>query len=271
MRIRLAKEVSYKATVTYLFSTAQNTTTQHLIPTTPLTPKTTMPSKLGDSSNLQFLYACLESGQPKRIDFQEVAKEFGLSVPAARMRMRRLHDALGDKQLGEKQGGKVTKPKSGALGRKAKRVGKKSGAKEGLEVNWKGAEDADDDDEEDIAGGKVERRRGGELKKEESDDDQAWKTLPEAVEPGTSDEVHAQATMLSPPVAALHQDPLAAKPQTLHHHASLEVTNTVSFEEDNSNFLSFLDGNTYSSAHVALPQGQDDQAFLEDYQPYYLQ
>lgn len=229
-----------------------------------------MPSKLDDSSNLQFLYACLESGQSKRIDFQEVAKEFGLSIPAARMRMRRLHDALGDKQLGDKQGGKVTKPKSAALGRKTKRVGKKTGAKEGLEVNWKGTEDADDDDEEEIAGGKVERRRGGELKKEESDDDQAWKTLPEADVPDASGEGHAQATMLSPPAAALHQDPLQVQPQTHLHHESLPVPNTVSFE-DNGDFLPLPDVNTYSSAHVALPQAQDGQAFFEDYQPYYLQ
>ncbi|KAM0702333.1 hypothetical protein Q7P35_011243 [Cladosporium inversicolor] len=230
-----------------------------------------MPSKLDDSSNLQFLYACLDSGQFKRIDFQEVANEFGLSVPAARMRMRRLHNALGYKQLGDKQGGKVTKPKSAALGRKAKRVGRKTGAKEGLEVDWKGAED--DDDEEEIAGGKVERRRGGELKKEESEDDQAWKTLPEAVVPGTSGDGHSQATVLSPPppsAAALHQDPLEVQPQTLLHHTSLPVPNTVSFE-DNGNFLPFSNGGTYSPAHIALPHAQDGQAFLEDYQPYYLQ
>ena len=226
-----------------------------------------MPSKLDDSSNLQFLYVCLESGPQKRIDFQEVAKEFGLSVPAARMRWRRLQISLG----GDKQDGKVTKPKSAALNRKTKRVGKKIGVKEGLEVNWKGAEE-DDDDEEEIAGGKVKRRRGGELKKEESEDHQAWKTLPEAVMPGTSGDGHSQATMLSPPppVATLRQDPLEVQPQTVLHHASPPVPSTVSFEGD-GNFLLLPDGNTHSSAHVALPQAQDSQAFLEDYQPYYLQ
>jgi len=224
-----------------------------------------MPSKLDDSSNLQFLYVCLESGPQKRIDFQEVAKEFGLTVPAARMRWRRLQLSLGGKQ-----DGKVTKPKSAALSRKTKRVGKKGGAKEGLEVNWKGAEDGDDDDEEEITGGKVERRRGGNLKKEESDDDQAWKTLPEAVVPDVTGEVHAEATMLPPPFAAPYQDPPEFQPQTLLHHESLPVPSTVSFE-DNGNFLLIPDGNTCSSAHAALPQAHDGQALLEDYQPYYLQ
>jgi hypothetical protein len=224
-----------------------------------------MPSKLDDSSNLQFLYVCLESGPQKRIDFQEVAKEFGLTVPAARMRWRRLQLSLGGKQ-----DGKVTKPKSAALSRKTKKVGKKIGAKEGLAMTWNGAEDGDDNDEEEIAGGKVDRRRGGNLKKEESDDDQAWKTLPEAVVPGTSGEVQAQGTMMPPPVAPMHQDPLEFQPQTLLHHESLPVPSTVSFE-DNGNFLLTPDGNTYPSAHVALPQARDGQVFPEDYQPYYLQ
>ena len=228
-----------------------------------------MPSKLDDTLNLQFLYACLESGQPKRIDFQEVANQFDLSVPAARMRMRRLHDALGIKQ-----GGKVTKPKSAALSRKAKRAGKKGGAKEGLETNWKGAEDADnDDDEEEVIGGKVESRRGGKLKKEESEDDQVWKTLPEAeaVVPDISGETQAQATMLSPPYAALPQESLEvpAQPQILLHHASPPVPNTVSFE-DTSDFTLPPDMHVYSSAHVALPQSQDGQTFPENYQPYYF-
>lgn len=223
-----------------------------------------MPSKLDDSSNLQFLYVCLESGPQKRIDFQEVAKEFGLTVPAARMRWRRLQDSLGGKQ-----DGKGTKLKSTALGRKTKRVGK-NGAKEGLEMNWKGAEDGDDDNEEEITGSKVERRRGGNLKKEESDDDQAWKTLPEAVAPDVTGEVHAQTTMLPPPFAAPHQDPPEFQPQTLFHHESLPVHSTASFE-DNDDFLLIPDGNTYSSAHVALPQAHDGQAFPENYQPYYLQ
>jgi hypothetical protein len=225
-----------------------------------------MPSKLDDSSNLQFLYVCLESGPQKRIDFQEVAKEFGLTVPAARMRWRRLQISLG----GDKQDGKVTKPKSAALSRKAKRVVKKIGAKEGLELKWKGAEDGDDDDEEEVNGGKMERRHGGKLKKEESNDDQAWKTLPEAVVPGTSGEVQVQETMLSPPVAAMYQDPLEAQPPTLLHHASLQVPRTVSFE-DNGDFLLPLDAHVYSSEHVALPQTQDGQAFSENYQPYYLE
>ena len=227
-----------------------------------------MPSKLDDSSNLQFLYVCLESGSQKRIDFQEVAKEFGLSVPAARMRWRRLQISLG----GDKQDGKVTKPKSAALNRKTKRVGKKSGVKEGLEMNWKGAKDGDndDDDEEEITSGKMERRRGGKLKKEESDDDQAWKTLPEAtrIYPTTSGEEGSPATMLSPPSAPMHQDSQEAQPQTLLHQASLSVPNTVSFE-DHSNFLLSPEGNKYSSAHVALPQMQDGQAFSDN--PYYLQ
>jgi len=225
-----------------------------------------MPSKLDDSSNLQFLYVCLESGPQKRIDFQEVAKEFGLSVPAARMRWRRLQISLG----GDKQDGKVTKPKSAALNRKTKRVGKKIGVKEGLEVNWKGAkdDDNDDDDEEEITGGKVERRRGSKLKKEESDDDQAWKTLPEVVYPSTSREENSQATMLSPPIAPMHQDSQEAQPLTLLHQAPLPVPNTVSFEE-NGEFLLPLDAHVYSSAHVALPQAQDGQAFSEN--PYYLQ
>lgn len=234
-----------------------------------------MPSKLDDSSNLQFLYVCLESGPQKRIDFQEVAKEFGLSVPAARMRWRRLQVSLG----GDKHDGKVTKPKSAALSRKAKQVGKKSGVKEGLEMNWKGGKDGDndDDDEEEIAGGKVERRHNGNLKKEEGDDDQAWKMLPEAVVSSTSGEVtgtsgedYSQSTMLPPSVAALYQDAPEAQPQTLLDHAPLPVPSDVSFE-DSSNFLLSPGGNTYSSAHVALPQRQDNQAFSENYQPYYFQ
>ncbi|GAB7332354.1 hypothetical protein MBLNU13_g04176t1 [Cladosporium sp. NU13] len=228
-----------------------------------------MPSKLDDSSNLRFLYVCLESGPQKRINFQEVAKEFGLSVPAARMRWRRLQISLG----GDKQDCKVTKPKSAALNRKIKRVGKKSGVKEGLEMNWKGAKDGDnddDDEEEEVTGGKVERRRGGNLKKEESEDDQAWKTLPEVVLPNTSGEEHSQVTVLSPPlqVAALYQNPLEAQPQAMLHHALLPVPSAASFEHS-SNFLLSPDGNTYSSAHVALPQTQDGQVFLEN--PYYLQ
>lgn len=223
-----------------------------------------MPSKLDDSSNLQFLYVCLESGPQKRIDFQEVAKAFGLSVPAARMRWRRLQISLG----GDKQEGKVTKPKSAALSRKTKRVEKKSGVTEGLEMNWKGAEDGDDDDEEEIPSGKVERRRGGKLKKEESDDGQAWKTLPEAVVPDISGETHDQPIMLSPPVAAIYQSPTGVHPQTQLHHASLSVPNTVSFE-DNGDFLLPSDAHVYSSAHVALPQAHDGQAFQENYQPYY--
>lgn len=225
-----------------------------------------MPSKLDDSSNLQFLYVCLESGPQKRIDFQEVAKVFSLSVPAARMRWRRLQLSLG----GDKQDGKVTKPKSAALNRKTKRVGKKSGVKEGLEVNWKGAKDGDndDDDEEEITGGKVERRRGSKLKTEESVDDQAWKTLPEVVCPSISGEENSQATTLSPPIAPTHHDSQEAQPQTLLHHAPLPVPNTVSFEE-NGEFLLPLDAPVYSSAHVALPQAQDGQAFSEN--PYYLQ
>lgn len=225
-----------------------------------------MPSKLDDSSNLQFLYVCLESGPQKRIDFQEVAKEFGLTVPAARMRWRRLQLSLG----GDKQDGKVTKPKSAALNRKNKRVGKKIGVKEGLELNWKGARDGDndEDDEGEITGGKVERRGGSKLKKEESDDDdQAWKTLPEAVYPSTFGREQPQATMLSPPIAQMHQDSHEAQPQTLLHHAPLPVPNTVSFEE-NGEFLLPLGAQVYSSAHVALPQAQDGQAFKN---PYYLQ
>jgi hypothetical protein len=151
--------------------------------------------------------------------------------------------------------------------------------KEGLEMNWKGGKDSgnDDDDEEEIAGGKVERRRNGNLKKEEGDDDQAWKMLPEAVVSSTSGEIlgtsgedHSQSAMLPPPVPALYQDAPEAQPQTLLDHVPLPVPSTVSFE-DSGNFLLPSNGNTYSSAHVALPQTQDSQAFSENYQPYYFQ
>ena len=80
-------------------------------------------------------------------------------MPAARMRWRRLQISLG----GDKQDSKVTKPKSTALSRKAKRIGKKSSAKKGLEVNWKGAEDGDDDEaDEDDPPEPRERHHGGE-------------------------------------------------------------------------------------------------------------
>jgi hypothetical protein len=51
-----------------------------------------MPSKLDDTSNLNFLYACPESAQPSRIDYLEVAKKFGIQTPAARIRLHRLRE-----------------------------------------------------------------------------------------------------------------------------------------------------------------------------------
>ena len=219
-----------------------------------------MPSKLDDTSNLHFLYACLESGQPKRVDFQQVAKEFGLSVPAARMRYRRLQAGLGGKQ-----GDRVSKPKSAAVNRKAQRSGKKSGAKEGLEMKWKGAEDGDDDDDEEITAGKIEGD-GGKMKKEESDDDYVWKALPEAVPSSTPVEAQAQATVLSPPSAPLHRDSVQVQPQMLFHNTPRPATNPTE-----GSFLRSSGGYVHTSAHVAMPQMDDSQTFPADYQPNYLQ
>jgi hypothetical protein len=227
-----------------------------------------MPSKLDDTSSLHFLYACLESGQPKRIDIQEVAKEFGLSVPAARMRYRRLQSSLGDKQ---NDNARVTKPKSDAVIRKAQRIGKKKSEKEGLEMKWRGAEDGDDgndDDEEDVAVGKVEDRAGGKTKKEETVyEEAAWKTLPETIVTGSSNvEGQAQATILPPPYVSPYLGSLQAQPQ-----ATLRHTPVPTLVEGQGDFLDAPDGYVYSSTHVAMPKTVDDQANAAEYQSGSLQ
>jgi hypothetical protein len=133
-----------------------------------------MPFKIDDASNVQFLYACLESATPNRIDYGEVAKKFGIQTPAARMRFHRLREGMGGKPTA-----KVSRAKSIAASRRKQGDAKKP-SKEGLETNWKGMND--DDDDEEIAVGKKEGR-GGSLKKEEDEgnDENAWKMLPEAV------------------------------------------------------------------------------------------
>lgn len=176
-----------------------------------------MPSKIDDFSNVLFLYACLESASPNRIDYAEVAKKFNIQTPAARMRLHRLRNDLGGKPTAN-----VSKIKLAVASRRKQGKGKKT-AKEGLETEWRGMDDDDDDedDDEELVVGKAEDYTG-EMKKEEEevDDRNAWKLLPEAVVGVASADVHAQvyggydqtATML-PPTAPAYQDSPQSRPQ----------------------------------------------------------
>lgn len=207
-----------------------------------------------------------------RIDFQAVAKEFGLSVPAARMRLRRLDDALG-----VTQSGKVSKPESATMGRRTQRNGKTKAGKEGLETKWKGAEDEgddDDDDVEEVAVGKKEGH-GGKVKKEESADDHAWKMLPEPSASGSSlgedmpsydMGAYEQAATMPPPPTAANENCLQAQSQMPLHPAMVQ-----NYMEGEDRSVRSLEGYTYSTAHVALPQAIDHYTSPASYQIYDLQ
>lgn len=220
-----------------------------------------MPSKLDDTSSMHFLFACLEASAPNRIDFQKVAKQFGIQVPAARMRLHRLREALEGKQ-----GSKVTKARPAARKRRKQGDEKKTGRKEGLETNWKGMED-DDDDEEPVV--RKFEDQSAKLKKEEDDDnEQAWKLLPEApmseASVGHKPQNHAlshygQAGSMLPLDPALQHNTAQAQaqPQMLPNHvASFGPTN----KEIEQPSLTY----TYSSAHYAMPHSPYLQAHLPD-------
>lgn len=223
-----------------------------------------MPSKLDDTSNMHFLFACLEASSPNRIDFQKVAKKFGIQVPAARMRLHRLREALEGKQ-----GNKVAKTKPSAKNRRKQGNEKKTGKKEGLETDWKGMED-DDDDEEPVV--RKSEDQTGELKKEENDDnDNAWKLLPEAtipvapVEPKAQDRAVdqlGQARSMLPLDPALQQNTAPPQPQSLPGHvANFGLANT----EPEQPSPAYPDSPyTYSSAHNSVPNAHYHQGRLPD-------
>jgi hypothetical protein len=208
-----------------------------------------MPSKIDDASNVQFLYACLESATPNRIDYGKVAKKFGIQTPAARMRFHRLREGMGGKPAA-----KVSKAK--LIASRRKQGSAKKPSKEGLETNWKGMND--DDDDEEIAVGKKEGR-GGSLKKEEGENDgeNAWKMLPEAVLSQPSGEVQTQAygmgdydqaATMPPQMAPTHHDHVQLQPQA---QLSGVATDTVKNE---NGFSTLLEGFAHPSEYVAIPQ-----------------
>lgn len=130
-----------------------------------------MPSKIDDASQLAFLTACMQSVDTNKVDYQKVADEVGIQSAAARMRYKRLKEAMSDKLAGS---GKVQKGRVTKSSHQRKQSGKKTGKKEGYEPKWKGMED---DDDEEIALSEV---AGGKLKKEESEIGEDWNMLPEA-------------------------------------------------------------------------------------------
>jgi hypothetical protein len=208
-----------------------------------------MPSKTDDASNVQFLYACLESASPNRINYGKVAKKFGIQTPAARMRFHRLREGMGGKPTA-----KVSKAKLIASRRKQGSAKKLS--KEGLETNWKGMND--DDDDEEIAVGKKEGR-GGSLKKEEdeSDGENAWKTLPEAVLPqpsaGVQTQVYGmddydQVATMPPQMAPTHHDHGHLQPQARLPGVATDIV------KNENGFSTLLDGFAHPSTYVAMPQ-----------------
>jgi hypothetical protein len=220
-----------------------------------------MPSKIDDASNVKFLYACLESATPNRIDYGKVAKKFGIQTPAARMRFHRLREGMGGKPAA-----KVSKAKLIASRRKQGSAKKLS--KEGLETNWKGMNDDDDDDEE-IAVGKKEGR-GGSLKKEEdeSDSENAWKNLPEADLSQPSGEVeklvygmedYGQAATMPQQMAPTHHDHCQLQPQV-----QLPGVATDTVKNDNG-FSTLLEGFANPSAYVAMPQTAYDHNVPADH------
>jgi hypothetical protein len=210
-----------------------------------------MPSKIDDASNVQFLYACLESATPNRIDYGKVAKKFGIQTPAARMRFHRLREGKGGKPTA-----KVSKTKLIASRRKQGSAKKLS--KEGLETNWKGMNDDEDDDDEEIDVGKKEGR-GGSLKKEEdeSDGENAWKNLPEAVLTQPSGEVQTQvygmgdydqAATIPQQMAPTHHDHGQLQPQTQLVGVATDIV------KNENGFSTLLEGYAHPSAYVAMPQ-----------------
>jgi hypothetical protein len=223
-----------------------------------------MPSKIDDASNVQFLYACLESATPNRIDYGKVAKKFGIQTPAARMRFHRLREGMGGKPTA-----KVSKAKLIASRRK-QGSGKKL-SKEGLETNWKGMDD--DDDDEEIAVGKKEGR-GGSLKKEEDegDDENAWKNLPEAVLSQPSGEVQTQvygmgdcdqAATIPPQMAPTHHDHGQPQPPAQLAGVATDIA------ENENGFSTLLEDFAHPSAYVALPQAAYDNNVPADHMSNY--
>lgn len=219
-----------------------------------------MPSKIDDFSNVQFLYACLESASPNRIDYAEVAKKFNIQTPAARMRLHRLRNDLGGKPTA-----KVSKAKSVAASRCRLGKGKKT-AKEGLETEWRGMDDGDDDEEIAVAVGKVEGC-DEEVKKEEEDGEggNAWKKLPEAVVGGSSGVqaqiygAYDQVAMVPPPIAPAYQTTGQSQSQVSFRGEA--VPGTIKREDD---FFDLLKEYAQASSEVAIPQTAYDEVFPLD-------
>jgi hypothetical protein len=219
-----------------------------------------MPSKIDDASNVQFLYACLESASPNRINYGKVAKKFGIQTPAARMRFHRLREGMGGKPTA-----KVSKAK--LIASRRKQGGAKKPSKEGLETNWKGMND--DDDDEEIAVGKKEGR-GSSLKKEddESDGEKAWKMLPEAVLSQPSGEVQTQvyamgdydqATTMPLQMAPTHHDNGRLQPQAQLPGVAADIV------KNENGFSTLLEGFAHPSAYEAMPQTAYHQTVPVDY------
>ena len=128
-----------------------------------------MPSKLSDESNLHFLYACLAKSDYSRIDFNSVAKTFGIQAPAARMRFARLKASLGE----------ATKLRSREAALKRKKF---TGVGAGMDYAMEGdCQATEQDDDEDIVlarQGRPQYCDGVEIKKEEDDVSQLWRFSP---------------------------------------------------------------------------------------------
>lgn len=233
-----------------------------------------MPSKLDDTSNMHFLFACLEATRPSRVDFQEVAKKFNIRVAAARMRLRRLQVSLDGKQSS-----KVSKVKSTATNRRRQR-GEKKTEKEGLETDWKGMEDDDDDDDDDDEEMLVRKSEdlSGKLKKEENNDnDNTWKLLPEAALPDAPTELQTPDSGVSHHGHAVgyygHSEPILPlnpmlQQTTAQPQAQMLPAHAAHVDPIERETGQLPDAYTCSSAYDAMPQAFYNQGHLPNSQPY---
>lgn len=223
------------------------------MPNIPLlrTTITSMPAKLDDSENLRFLYACFKTTEPNKVDYAKVGQEFGIKEAAARMRLLRLKESLGDKQAGKSL-------KHRREQKRAVRKGKKgNGAKEGLEVRWMGGEDEDEDEDMVLVGEGKKESNGEVKKKEEVGRDVDMKMLPEApatpalsvgpdVQSCSSVEL-ANTAMQTPPPEAEHCSFANATPQMPT--------------------FSMAPAYACSNPHVAMPQSPSIHSTPWSYQP----
>lgn len=232
-----------------------------------------MPSKLDDTSSMHFLYACLEATHPSRVDFQKVAKKFNIRVPAARMRLRRLQEALDGKQ-----NSRVSKTRSTVPNRGKQRGEKKTAKKEGLETNWKGMEEDDDDDDDDDEEMLVRKSEdlSGKLRKEENDDDNAWKLLPEAALPGAFTDVQTLESAVSHHGHALshygHAEPMLPLDPMMQQNVAQTQAQMLLDHAPNVDLTKREAGQlppayTYSSAYNTMPQAYYNQAHSPNSQP----